>query len=111
MKKDIRIYLFLIMLIVLCETTAQYHLKKSKLLNSYLCLLVGILLYAVICLLLLQCYKYKDMGITNFVWSIISIISILITGYLVFGEKITKYDMMGLILCIVGLYFIFIKDH
>ena len=51
------------------------------------------------------------MGITNFAWSVISIISMLTIGNIVFGEKLTKYDLIGILLSVSGLYLIFIYDH
>ena len=51
------------------------------------------------------------MGITNFVWSILSIVSIILIGVFSFDETITKYDIIGMVICSIGLYLIFLKDH
>jgi drug/metabolite transporter (DMT)-like permease len=51
------------------------------------------------------------MANTNFVWYTLSILSIVIIGYLGFNERITRYDIAGLILAIGGLYLIFVKGH
>lgn len=103
--------LSLILLIVLIESTAQYHIKKSKLTNNWMYLLVAVFCYIMICGLLRKCYDYDDMGMTNFIWSILSIVSIMIIGHIAFNEQINKFDMFGIFLCIMGLYFIFIYGH
>ena len=106
-------YILLIILIVILENFAQYNIKKNNIENNYLYLFLAIASYSIVCILLGKCYKIKGagVGITNFVWSILSIVSLIILGIIVFHETITFYDIFGIILCIVGLYFIFLKDH
>jgi len=109
--RDFKFYIFLILLIVLFESIAQYHIKKSKVNHSILFLAIGMLSYSIVCLLLKKCYDFNGMGITNFVWSVVSIISMLTIGNLIFGEKLTKYDFIGILFSISGLYLIFVYQH
>jgi multidrug transporter EmrE-like cation transporter len=111
MYKRIGTILALITLIVISESTAQYHIKKSKTTNNWMYLLVAVLCYMVICGLLHKCYDYDDMGMTNLIWSVLSIITIMIIGHIAFKERINKYDMLGILFCIIGLYLIFIYGH
>jgi len=110
-SKDLKFYFLLIFTIVFFESIAQYHIKKSKLKRNYLYLLIAIFSYSVVCLLLDKCYDFDGMGITNFVWSILSIITMILVGALAFNERITKYDVIGMILSVIGLYLIFIYGH
>ena len=106
-------YILLIGIIVIFESIAQYHINESKRRNSVIFFLLAIASYSVICVLLGTCYSLKGagVGITNFIWSILSIVSLISLGVIVFHETITFYDIFGIILCILGLYFIFLKDH
>ena len=110
-SKDLKFYFLLIFTIVFFESIAQYHIKKSKLKRNYLYLLIAIFSYSVVCLLLDKCYDFDGMGITNFVWSILSIVTMLSVGYLLFDEKITNYDIIGMVLSVIGLYLIFVYGH
>lgn len=101
----------LILLIVIFESIGQYHIKKSKLKGSLTFLLIGMFCYIVVCLLLKKCYAFNGMGITNFIWSVLSIISVLIVGVLAFDENITKIDIIGIMLAVAGLYLIFVVEH
>lgn len=101
----------LIALIILFETIAQYHIKKSKINNNIHLLFIAIILYATICFLLRTCYSYTSMGMTNFLWSVMSIITVMVVGYFAFNETITHNDIIGIVLCLVGLYLIFVIDH
>ncbi len=105
------IYIMLILLIVIFESVGQYHIKKSKINNSMIFLIIGFLSYGVVCILLKKCYDFNGMGITNFVWSVLSIVSVLMIGVLAFNEKITKTDIIGIFLSIIGLYLIFVFEH
>lgn len=104
-------YAFLISLLVIFETTAQFHIKKSQEHDSYFLLLLGYLFYIGVVLSLRKSYEYQGMGLTNFAWSIVSIVSMMVVGHLYFGEEIDKYDIIGISLSIIGLYFIFLYGH
>jgi len=104
-------YIFLIIVIVIFESIAQYHISESKRRNSIIFFLLAIASYSVICLLLHKCYDLGEMANTNFTWYTLSILSIVIIGYLGFDEKITRYDLIGLVMAISGLYLIFVKGH
>lgn len=103
--------LSLIILIVITETFAQYNIRKSTNTMNNLYLLIGILSYGLICYLLSHGYKYNEIGKMNVLWSILSMISILLIGIIIFHEQVNIYDIIGLVLSIIGFYFIFIKGH
>ena len=103
--------LYIIVAIVFFEAVAQLCVKKSKLNgdSKYLC--ISVFAYFIICLLLLRAYSYKTMGIVNLVWSCLSIITIILIGIIFYHEKITKFDIVGIVFIFIGLYFVFMKDH
>jgi len=104
-------YILLITVIVIFESIAQYHISESKRRNSIIFFLLAIASYSVVCLLLHKCYDFGGMAMTNFTWYTISILSIVIIGFLGYNENITRDDIAGLILAIGGLYLIFVKGH
>jgi multidrug transporter EmrE-like cation transporter len=101
-----------ISLVVIAETVAQYNIKESLIKKSNMRFIFAIFGYTFVCLFLRQIYSNKGaVGITNVIWSIFSIVSILMIGIIFFHETLNKYDMFGIILCIIGLYFIYVKGH
>jgi multidrug transporter EmrE-like cation transporter len=110
-SEEIRFYFLLIFAIVFFECIAQYHIKKSKINNTSLYILIAIFSYSIVCLLLKKCYDFHGVGMTNFVWSIVSIVTMLIVGAVMFNETVTKYDAIGIVLSVIGLYLIFIYGH
>uniref|UniRef100_A0A6C0HGF8 EamA domain-containing protein n=1 Tax=viral metagenome TaxID=1070528 RepID=A0A6C0HGF8_9ZZZZ len=109
--KDSNYYILLIAVIVIFESIAQYHISESKRRNSILFFLLAIASYSVVCLLLHKCYDFGGMAMTNFTWYTLSIVSIVLIGFLGFDESITRYDLIGLVMTIGGLYLIFVKGH
>lgn len=109
--KNSKYYILLIFIIVIFESVAQYHISESKRRNSVIFFLLAIASYSVVCLLLHKCYDISGMATTNFTWYTLSILSIVVIGFVGFDEKITRYDISGIILAISGLYLIFVKDH
>ena len=104
-------YILLIVVIVIFESIAQFHISESKRRNSIIFFLLAIASYSVVCLLLHKCYDFGGMAMTNFTWYTLSILSIVIIGFLGFNESITRYDIIGLVMTICGLYLIFVKGH
>ena len=106
-------YIFLIILIIVGEIYAQYNIKKYSIHNNWVYMCLGIVSYTVVCFLLSKCYNQPggELGFTNLIWSICTIISMIIIGVVVFQEILTKYDIIGIGFCLIGLYFIFIYGH
>ena len=102
----------LIFFVVLSESIAQYNIKESLVKDSNIQFVFAIFAYGFVCLFLRQIYNNKgSIGITNVIWSILSIISILIVGIVFFHEKVNKWDLLGIFFAILGLYFIYVKGH
>ena len=101
-------YIFLILLIVAFSIYAQYNIKKYSIDNKWFYMCLAIVSSVVVCFLLYKIYKQpsSEMGTINLIWSVCSIISIVILGRVAFHEIITKYDIIGIVFCLIGLYFI-----
>jgi len=104
---DFRIWIvFLIVIfIAILEAFGQTFIKKARTKEIISYVFIGALFYLGVVALLFMSYKYDGMGNVNLVWSIISIILAIGTGYYIFEEKINKYTIITLILAIITLYF------
>jgi multidrug transporter EmrE-like cation transporter len=97
----------IILLISICELFGQSCLKyfnKNQEKTHYYFL--AVLFYSIVCYLLVQSYKYKGMGIINVLWSGISILVILSSSMVFFGEEITTMDKIGVVLVVLGIFLI-----
>lgn len=97
----------LILGIVGAEAVAQTCLKSSVTLhgfNKYCCIGAGLLGYFVICMLLLMSYMYMPFYMVNSIWSVISIISVMLIGVCYFGENLPLHDCVGIGLMLAGIY-------
>lgn len=99
--------LVIVILISLLECVAQGCLKHYFISTnvSYL-FLISVICYIVVCLLLVKSYRFRGMGIVNCIWSGISILFILVIGIFFFNESINMNDIIGIILIIIGIFFI-----
>ena len=93
---------FIIMCIVIAEAIAQYFIKKYTELPRSIYFILGICFYAVVVFFLQKSYLYANMGLANVLWSGLSVISILTVGSLVFGDKITLNEWIGMIVILCG---------
>lgn len=106
--------LLIILFISICELMGQSCLKYLYSTNGdkpqyYV---FAVVFYSIICYLLLESYKYKGMGIVNVIWSGLSILVILSSGMIFFGEKITTMDKIGVIFVVIGIFLILYEgDH
>ena len=100
-NSDFVTVLIIICLISLCELFGQsclkyLHINESK----YYYYFLAVIFYAFVCYLLLLSYKF------NVLWSGISVLVILSSSMIFFGETITTMDKIGVVLVILGIFFI-----
>lgn len=97
--------LYLIILLVAClEALAQSTIYYSNVSKNYLYLIVGIALYVCVAFAIYNAYDYKGVGMVNAIWSAISIILLVMIGIMVFKEKITIQEYVGILFIIMGIF-------
>jgi drug/metabolite transporter (DMT)-like permease len=102
------IIIYAVVLITLFEATAQVFLKKFEVgrHTTYYYLLAAVALYFIVCGLLCLCYKNKGgLGKVNLMWSCMSIIFVILFGYIFLQEKIKRHDMMAIFFAFLAIYF------
>lgn len=92
----------LVLLIIVTETTAMGFLKQYSMTSSIASLAIGLACYMVVAFLLMESLQFEGMGIVNILWSAFSVIAVVITGILVFGEKISMLEVFGIAFVITG---------
>ena len=98
-------------LLISIETVAQYFPKKqveSK--NSYINLLLGCLGYigvGVVYYLFLT--SKMKLTLANNVWNVGTAITVTLVGVLLFGEEVRLLNWEGLILALLGVYFLSVR--
>lgn len=105
------ILLLIIVLISICELIGQSCLKYLNVHNDeYQYYIFGVIAYAMVCYLLLESYNYKGMGMINVLWSGMSILVILTASIIMFDEKLTLFDKIGVLLILLGMFLVSIED-
>ena len=97
-------FIALLMLIIGCETAAQYFLQQKIKLNNNLFLLVGIILYSLVGLIYYTILNSgKKLAVANSLWNAGTELSVAILGFLFFNQSLSKRQIIGLILTIIGI--------
>jgi multidrug transporter EmrE-like cation transporter len=107
-SKSSKLIIYAIILITLFEACAQLCFKKfdTTNTNSYCYLLFGLLLYTIVCALLCFCYKHKGhLGSVNLMWSCMSIIFVIIVGFVFLQEKLKLHDFFAIFFALLAIYF------
>lgn len=102
------IIIYAVVLITLFEATAQVFLKKFEVgrHSTYLYLLTALALYFIVCCLLCLCYKNNGaLGKVNLMWSCMSMIFVILFGYIFLQEEIKVHDMMAIFFAFLAIYF------
>lgn len=94
---------------LIAQSSVKYFYETKK--TQYTYYFIAILCYCAIIYLLTLSYEHKGMGITNLLWSGITIVVILITGIIIYKEKLTNYDITGLFLILLGTGFILYEEN
>lgn len=92
-----------IALILACETTAISCLKEYAQSSKCWYFFLGLLFYAFVSLFLIRSFAFEGMGVVNAIWSAFSVIFVASVGALKFHERITKHEVLGMILAVSGI--------
>jgi multidrug transporter EmrE-like cation transporter len=90
--------------LVLAESGAQYFLQKAVSHNRVFNIGVGVLLYAIVAIVYYTLLKSGDpMALANSVWNAGTEISIALLGLMVFRQKLSVVQWIGLAVTITGI--------
>jgi multidrug transporter EmrE-like cation transporter len=81
-------------------------LKSLLILNNFLILPVTMIIYSMQPLLFYTALSSQGMAIINSMWNAISTVIIALIGFLVFSEKISVRNWIGIALCASGILLI-----
>lgn len=98
--------ILIIIIVAILESLSHANLKYVYNSQNKKYFILSIALYAIICVLLYIVYHYKTLASATALWSGMSIILALFIGWKVFNEHLTPADYIGIILIVIGIYFI-----
>ena len=91
------------------ETLALTSLTKYSKNNKSIYLVIGMLIYGIVIpTVIVKSLNFEGIGTVNFIWNIITTISMIIIGYQMFNEKINRLHVISLFLgiaALISLYF------
>ncbi len=90
------------MLMLATETTSMGYLKDYSVSGHLLSLALGIGFYFLMDLFLIRSLKYEGMGIVNTIASAFSVVLVVITGMILFQEKISGIQAAGIAFVLAG---------
>jgi len=96
-----KLYLF-VSLILLSETAALSFLNQYATAGHPLFLACGLIGYLLVSTFLIHSYHYEGMGIVNVLWSAFSVLFVVITGMMFFGEQVTASEWCGTAMVMAG---------
>jgi multidrug transporter EmrE-like cation transporter len=96
---EIRILCY-ILLIVLFETLAMTCFKKSEELQVFF--FGGVFFYTLVGFLLCKMFKLKGIGMTNALWSAVSVVATTVVGVFIFKETLHVHDYIAIAFIAAG---------
>ena len=88
--------------------TALTQYSKDK---NILYLLLGIIIYGLIIpFLVIISLNFEGIGTVNFLWNIITTVSMIVIGYYIFGDKVNHLHFISLFLGISAIVVLMIAD-
>jgi multidrug transporter EmrE-like cation transporter len=102
-------FFIILTVIIIAEIITWYSLKKRYLERDNFYLFVYYGMFLTIATLLLLTAKYESIAITNIMWNIASTILVLMLGYFIFKEHITRYQYIGICLGLLSIVFLTIN--
>ena len=99
---DIRLIL-LLLLIIATETGAQFFLQKMTKTKKKVFLILGILFYAAVGAIYYAILNHGNkLAVANSFWNAGTEITVALIGFLIFGQKLTFWQIIGLVCILIG---------
>ena len=98
--------IFLVVAISATEALAQYFIQKNSDTkgNTPIYLVGGIIVYGLVAYIYnLILSSGMKLALANSVWNALSEILVAIVGWLLFGQKLTKKQILGIVIVIIGM--------
>ena len=95
--------LLIILAIAMMEAVAQYFIRRYHEIPYTAYYILGVIFYAVVAYLLQKTYHYSTMGMSQVLWSGMSVITILMVGSFAFGEHIEYNEWVGILFILAGI--------
>ncbi len=96
------VLILIIILIVAAESSAMFSLKKSTQTSPSMYYAMGVLFYALVCVLLRESFKYDKIGVINGLWSAFSVISAILVGKVFYGEDLSRMEALAIAMATVA---------
>ena len=94
------------------ETIAMTAITKYSKTNNKLFMLFGFLIYGfIIPFVVLKTLTYSGIGTVNFMWNIITTVSMIIIGHFYFGDKMSNLHLISLMLGIASITVLYIAER
>ena len=91
--------------ITIVESFAQNTLKHSHTSDCTLTYLIGLLFYVGVGMTLHYAYSRVPLGKMSLVWSSLSIITGITTGYFLYNETVNVYTLVAILFAVLALVF------
>lgn len=102
------VLLLLLLIMVITESCALYLLRLRGGIRNII--FASVIFALIVVPILSVCIKYEDMGMTNFIWNILSTIIMFGIGFLFFHETLTNKQKLGIGVSLIGLLILYIPD-
>ena len=94
------------------ETISMTALTKYHKEKNILYLLLGVIIYGLIIpFLVIFSLNFEGIGTVNFLWNIITTVSMIVIGYYIFGDKVNHLHLISLLLGISSIVVLMIADR
>lgn len=105
---NIKLY-FLILILIILDISGLAAAKQFQISHNKFFLAAGMICFAFIPLVFSFATKYASSGVANAIWAGISTILITASGYLIFKEIVSTWQIIGILTIAVGLFLMEIK--
>lgn len=94
------------------ETIAMTAITKYSKTNNKFYMLLGFLIYGlVIPIAVLKTLTFAGIGTVNFMWNIITTVSMIVIGHFYFGDKMSNLHLISLMLGLASITILYIAER
>lgn len=96
-------FYILIILVTFFEIIADFLFKKWTILNNKFFLIIGVLAYTVSTIIWAFSLREESLSKAISIFTILSLLAVVLMGVLIFGEKLSTINILGIILGVASI--------
>ena len=101
----------LLLIAGIITTAGDIIMKKWVVSSNYYWYVIGLIIYMIGTVFLVQTYKYKNIAVASIIYVIFNVVALIFVSWFFYKEKLSGMQMIGILLGIISVTILELADR